>query len=57
VSDSAFKFVRNFYNGIEITSNEGKKFYRITKVIEGVRGRADAILLKSSIKIEKFESM
>lgn len=47
VSDSAYRFVKNFYEGVEIENSSGKKFYRVTKVKEGVRGRADAILLKS----------
>ena len=48
VSETAFKHVKHqFYEGEEIISDENKKFYRVTKVITGVRGRADAVLLKS----------
>jgi class 3 adenylate cyclase len=48
VSESAFKHVKNiYYEGDEIINEEGKKFYRIKRVNEGVRGRADAVLLKA----------
>jgi hypothetical protein len=48
ISDSAFKHVKNiYYEGVEIINEEGKKFYRLTRVVEGVRGRADAVLLKA----------
>jgi len=37
VSETAFKYVKSmFYDGIEIISDEKKKFYRITKVREGI---------------------
>ena len=48
ISESAFKHVKNvYYEGDEIINEEGKKFYRLTRVCEGVRGRADAVLLKA----------
>lgn len=47
VSDTAFKHVKNqYYEGAEIISKTNNKFYRVTKVKESVRGRADAILIK-----------
>ena len=55
VSESAFKHVKNqFYDGIEIISEENKKFYRVTKVIIGVSGRADAVLMKSQVKYDRM---
>jgi hypothetical protein len=48
VSDSAFKHVKNiYYEGDEIINAEGAKFYLVKRVTEGVRGRADAVLLKA----------
>ena len=58
VSDTAFRYVKNqYYEGTEIISKENKKFYRITNVVLGVRGRADAVLLKSQIKADKMASV
>ena len=58
VSESAFKHVKNiYYEGDEIINEEGKKFYRVTRVQEGVRGRADAVLLKASIKLERISGI
>lgn len=58
VSETAFKYVKNqYYEGEEIISEENKKFYRVTKVIIGVRGRADAVLLKSQIKVDGMASI
>jgi class 3 adenylate cyclase len=55
VSETAFKYVKNqFYEGEEIVSDENKKFYRVTGVKVGVRGRADAVLLKSQIKFDRI---
>ena len=55
VHDSAFKYVKDkYYEGIEIINEEGKKFYRVTKVREGIRGRADAVLLKQAMKLENL---
>jgi hypothetical protein len=30
-----------------ISEEDGRKFYRLNKIKEGIRGRADAMLLKS----------
>ena len=55
ISDTAFKYVKDKYvEGKELINEEGKKFYLFTKVKEGVRGRADAVLLKSSIKLDRL---
>ena len=55
VSDTAFKHVKaQYYEGTEIISHDGKKFYRVERVKEGVRERADAVLLKSQIKIDRI---
>ena len=35
----------------------GGKFYRIIDVKEGVRGRADAILMKTQIKLDRITSL
>ena len=54
VSDTAFKYVRDkYYEGTEIISEEGKKFYLVTKVLAGIRGRADAVLLKQQMKLDR----
>ena len=57
VSETAYRFVKNFYEAAEIESDHGRKYYRVSKVKEGVRGRADAILLKSQFKMEQMEAM
>jgi hypothetical protein len=46
-----------YYRGTEIINDEGKKFYDVTQVIEGIRGRADAVLLKSQIKLDMIASI
>ena len=58
MSESAFKHVKNiYYEGDEIINEEGKKFYRVNRVQEGVRGRADAVLLKAQIKLERISGI
>ena len=55
VSESAFKYVKDkYYEGHEIINDEGKKFYKVMKVREGIRGRADAVLLKQAMKLDKL---
>ena len=55
MSDTAFKHVKaQYYEGAEIIAEDGRKFYRVERVKEGVRGRADAVLLKSQIKIDRI---
>lgn len=57
VSDTAFRYVKNqYYDGVEI-NDHGKKFYRVLDVIEGVGGRADAVLLKSQIKHDRMATI
>ena len=37
-----------------MTNDHGKKFYRITGLIQGIRSRADAVLLKNMIDAENY---
>jgi len=37
-----------------LNKETGHKFYKVTEVIQGVRSRADAVLLKSSIKVDRM---
>ena len=58
ISDTAFKYVKDKYvEGKELINEEGKKFYLFTNIKEGIRGRADAVLLKSSIKFDMITSI
>jgi class 3 adenylate cyclase len=58
VSETAFRFVRNqYYVGEELVNEEGQKFFRVASVIQGIRGRADAVLLKSQMNLSKFEGL
>ena len=46
VSETAFKFVKNIYYEGEY-AEDTTKYYLVKSVKEGVRGRADAILMKA----------
>lgn len=41
--------VSEFFQSEEIISEHGGKFYKISKMIEGIRTRADAVLLRNLI--------
>jgi hypothetical protein len=46
VSENAFKHVEQYFKGDEINEH-GKKFYKVTEMISGIRTRADAVLLRN----------
>lgn len=50
VSETAFKYVRDIYEAKEILSKKQEKFFRIIQLIgEGVKTRADALVMRSNI--------
>lgn len=58
VSETAFKYVRRFYSSDELTNDHGEKFYKIIKLVgEGVKTRADALVLRSNISAETYHKI
>jgi len=58
VSETAFKYVRRFYSSEELTNDHGEKFYKINKLVgEGVKTRADALVLRSNISAETYHKI
>lgn len=48
VSQSAWKLVSSFFTSEQIIDDHsGLPFYRITSLVQGIRTRADAVLLKN----------
>ena len=58
VSDTAFKYVRRFYSSEELINDNGEKFYKVLKLVgEGVKTRADALVLRSNISAETYHKI
>ncbi len=54
VSQSAWLLVRDYFKSVEVINNHGKPFYRITSLIQGIRTRADAVLMRNLIDPDNY---
>ena len=50
--------MKRFYSSEELTNDHGEKFYKINKLVgEGVKTRADALVLRSNISAETYHKI
>ena len=55
ISNNAWSHVSTFFESDElINEHSGKKFYKISGMISGIRTRADAVLLRNLIQADNF---
>lgn len=58
VSDSAFRFVNKIYQAEEKANGKGERFYLVkNQKYEGVKTRADALVLRSNISTETYNKI
>ena len=58
VSETAFQHVTEMYQAEVNTNKLGEKFYLISKLIgEGIKTRADALVLRSNISSETYSKI
>lgn len=57
VSSPVWSHVNKFFESEELTNDHGKKFYKIAGMIQGIRTRADAVLLRNLIQADNFSKI
>jgi hypothetical protein len=49
--------VSQFFKSEELTNDHGKKFYKIIGLIQGIRTRADAVLMRNLIDSDNYNKI